>query len=119
MFNIIVVNAKYVRLGKHSIYIGRGAGRYTPSPLKNKFIVGRGYAVGEAFTAHREWFMDKAKRKDFSPEERLELRRIYNMAQTDEGVQLVCHCKDPNQHRDCHGDTLKAYLEYLYNANHP
>lgn len=117
MFNISVTNVYYSPLDSRSVYIGRGAGRYTPSALHNPFIIGKGYVRGEAFIAYKEWFMDKARRKDFSANEKNELRKIYNMAQEPDGVKLACHCKQPNHHRDCHGDIIKSYLEFLYNSN--
>lgn len=89
----------------HTPYIGRG------SAFGNPFVVGRGYARGEAVQAYnaevrKAW---RGEQNALPPDFIVALLHLIRLHRAGDDLYLVCSCA-PNR---CHGDTLKAVIEHL------
>lgn len=95
-------------------YIGR------PRSLGNPFVIGRDGKRGEVILKYRTWLWQQIQdgmkqERDGAPLNPVyqSLRRLQRQGQKDP-VRLICHCKP----QACHGDVIKAALEWL-EKEHP
>lgn len=109
-----IINGKtHGFLGRNKIYIGRKNQAYhlQESILHNRFTIGKDGNRSEAIALYHQWLQTEVKRglkgKD-SPVFQ-ELVRIANLIQQGESIQLCCWCYP----RSCHGDVIKACIEWL------
>ena len=93
------------------VYIGR-AGRGRPaSPLANPFTV-RQYGREGAIERYRAWLWGCIQHGNLDV--MAELNRIRQLAQTPEGVTLVCFCRAVDEAGpQCHGDVIAAAVQWL------
>lgn len=115
------VNVSSVKLWRGgsspAIYIGRG-----PAPsgmeaagLGNPFVVGQGYAQGEAVIAYEHWLREQCRTQTNVYHKVIALAR---RVAAGEHLTLICWCKGKGGKLDtaCHGDVLRrAILGYAQN----
>ena len=82
-----------------------------PSVLGNPFIIGQDGDRAEVITKYRVWLWDHIKAE--TPAIIAELRKIKHAVQTEPVVYLMCCCKPAK----CHGDILKACIEWCLNKS--
>lgn len=110
--SIRVVNLfKEPEARKTGIYVGRYSHEYgfNASPLGNPFHVTLGERE-EPLRQYRIWLWERIKDKK-SPAW-LELVRIAEKVKAGEEVLLACYCAP----KGCHGDVVKAAIEWMIRA---
>src|SRR5262249_13522003 len=98
---IHIVNRKTYR--GEGVYIGR------PSPLGNPFRIGRDGTREEVIAAYRAWLWRQIREQG---DVYREVHRPAEIARRGD-LNLICWCKQPDQEVACHGDILKASLNWI------
>jgi len=94
------------------IYIGRAGKGKVGSPLANPFRIGKDGNREEVIAKYRTWLWGCMKHGNKNV--MYELDRIRQLAQTPEGVTLVCFCRSVDEDRpSCHGDVIASAVEWL------
>jgi len=101
-----------IRAGDTGEYIGRpGKGRFG-SPLANPYPITNTQHRGAVVTKYRAWLWRRVTGRD--QKVLLELGRLLRLALRPEGVTLLCWCHAVGEIVPaCHGDVIKAALEWL------
>ena len=94
------------------IYIGRTVGQLKGSVLGNPFrIKPHGiYDRNESITLYRRWLWKHVQSRTGVVYD--ELCRLKNLAESGD-ITLLCWCKEPDKDVACHGDVVKACIEWL------
>ena len=87
------------RTGATGEYIGR------PSVLGNPFAIGRDGTRDEVIAKYKRWLWARVKE---TADEVVELHRLAELAKQGD-LTLVCWCAP----KPCHGDVIKAYIEWF------
>ena len=88
-------------------YIGRPGRDMAGSPLANPYPITAHQGREVVLRKYRRWLWRKMQDGDGAV--MAELHRLLDLARRPEGVTLLCFCAP----RPCHGDVIKAALEYL------
>jgi hypothetical protein len=105
-----------VRNRKHyeglGIYIGRTMRQLKGSPLGNPFKVKPHgiYDRDESVKLYRRWLWKHVESRTGVVYD--EIRRLKNLAENSD-LTLLCWCKQPDREVACHGDVVKACIEWL------
>lgn len=103
--NIVIDNILYRKQG---IYIGR------PSILGNPFKIKYGVSRVDVIARYRTHLWREIQRRDRVWKELCRLREI---AIRDGQLILLCYCKQPDREIGCHGDIVKAAIEWMIDSN--
>ncbi|MCI0389227.1 MAG: DUF4326 domain-containing protein [Acidobacteria bacterium] len=98
---INIVNRKTYR--GEGVYIGR------PSLLGNPYRIGRDGTREEVIIRYRAWLWRQIQEQG---DVYRELHRLAEIARNGD-LNLICWCKQPDQEIACHGDVLKASVNWI------
>lgn len=98
-----------IRIENKKTYRGEGVYIGRPSPLGNPFKIGMHGTREEVIAQFRVWLWQQIKEQTAVFQE---LQRLVTQAQHDDLV-LLCWCKEPNREVPCHGDVLRAAIQWL------
>lgn len=86
---------------------------FTASPLGNPYKPGAGRSVEECLALYRRWLWARMREGGVVL---AELERIASMAEAGD-VWLACWCRKPGTNAPCHGDIVRAAVEWLQSPN--
>ncbi len=101
---ITIVNRKHHR--GEGVYIGR------PSPLGNPYRIGEHGTREEVIAKYRVWLWRQIQARN---DVYRELLRLAEIARNGD-LTLICWCKQPDREIACHGDVLKAALNWFMSS---
>jgi hypothetical protein len=102
---IKVVNCKHFK--GLAVYIGR------PSIFGNPFPINRFNDRSAVIKKYRKWLWTELQKDG---KLKAEFIKLANLA-SKENLNLSCWCKQPNREVACHGDVLKAAIEWYIRSN--
>lgn len=95
-------------------YIGRqmrGSVLYTGSALANPYRRGSGEPQGATIERYKRWLWEQMQERSTVYQE---LLQIMGYSLEGDGIALVCWCKHLGPDTPCHGDVVKAAVEWLW-----
>ena len=98
-----------IRFANKKTYRGSGVYIGRPSLLGNPFHIGTHGTRREVIAQYRVWLWQQIKEQ---PAVFQELQRLALQAQHDDLV-LLCWCKEPDRAVPCHGDVIRAAIQWL------
>lgn len=98
-----------IRVENKRTYRGKGVYIGRPSLLGNPFRIGADGTREEVIAKHRRWLWEQIKQLG---EVYRELCRLAEAARAGD-LTLICWCKERRREVSCHGDTLRAALEWM------
>lgn len=95
------INYGYNLADPHNVYIGRNKNLGGPSPLANRYHIGRDGSRENVILKYHQWLRGEWLLEN--SEAKAELIRLCHIFREEGGLNLICHCSP----KPCHGNIVR------------